>query len=219
MRSVLKLCLIMVVVVAAWSLAPPPAIGADAVTGTHHDFTTTGASTAFQGAATTCGTCHYPHNTGSAQLIWNHSLSANTLTFGASATTLAGTTLPADIGAAPGTSKNCLSCHDGSVAVGDMIKGTDWGTTKITGNALIGSSGNISGTHPVEVPYPGSTYNSIISKATAAEFQTTPTGVKLYGSAGAQGIGCASCHNPHNDTTMPFLRVAYASLCTSCHIK
>ncbi|MFQ5666210.1 MAG: cytochrome c3 family protein [Candidatus Binatia bacterium] len=209
--------------IAAWLLAPGLAFGAADISGTDHDFTTAGPNASFKGAGSECETCHIPHHTGSAQLLWNHTLSGNTLTFGTSATTVAGTTLPTDVGSAPGTSKFCLSCHDGSVAVGSLIHGTSWGTTKITGDAVIAPSGSLVGNHPVEVPYPdqsSATYNSITTAADPSGYQTSPTGVKLFGTtAGQKGIGCASCHDPHDATNDPFLRVAEASLCSSCHIK
>ncbi len=222
MRTGVKLWLVAVALVAAWALAPAAAIGADDITSTKHDFVTTGFGGDFSNVGL-CGTCHYPHNTGSAQLIWNHTLSSNALTFGASASTVAGTTLPTNIASAPGTTKNCLSCHDGSVAVGDLIKGTDWGTKMITGNAVIGTAGNISGNHPVEIPYPdqaNAVYNSITSKADPTGFNPTPAVVKLMGNtAGQKGIMCASCHNPHDKTNVKFLRDPWATLCTRCHIK
>lgn len=226
MRRGLKLCLVTLALMAAWALAPPPAFAG--IGTTKHDFTTTGPNASFKGATTLCETCHYPHNSGSTQLIWNHTLSAKNLTFGAGAATVVGTTLPSSIETAPGTSKYCLSCHDGTVNVGDLIKGTDWvqvGVTgeKITGAAVTGTAGNISGNHPVEVPYPdsaGATYNSITTKADPAGYNASPTKVRLQGTtAGAKGIMCASCHDPHDATIAKFLRVAYSSLCTSCHIK
>jgi predicted CXXCH cytochrome family protein len=202
--------------VAACVLTPTIASAADDVTGTSHDFTG-------QGAASECVTCHVPHGSTAGALLWNHTLSSNTLTFGAGASTVAGTSLPTDIGSSPGTSSFCLSCHDGSVAVGDMTVGTDWGASVITGSAVIGTNGNIAGNHPVEIPYPdqaGATYDSITTGADPAGYQPSPTGVKIFGTtAGAKGMGCASCHNPHDGTNNPFLRVAAGSLCSSCHIK
>jgi predicted CXXCH cytochrome family protein len=202
--------------VAVWVLTPKIASAADDVTGTSHDFTG-------QGAGSECVTCHVPHGSTAGALLWNHTLSSNTLTFGAGATTVSGTSLPADIGAVPGTSKFCLSCHDGSVAIGDMTVGADWGSSFMPGFAVIGTNGNIAGNHPVEVPYPdqaGAIYNSITTAAAPAGYQASPTGVKLFGStAGQKGMGCASCHNPHDASNSPFLRVAEASLCSSCHVK
>lgn len=232
MRRESILCLVTLVLLAAWALAPPAAFGAADITNTKHDFVNTG----FGGSTTSalCGTCHYPHtsSSSSANLVWNHTLSGNTLTFGTSATTIAGTTLPSNIASWTGTTKYCLSCHDGTVAVGDLIKGTDWGpsTNKITGNAVIGSvSGSttdLTGNHPVAVPYPGSSsaYNGISSAADTGEFVAVAsvTGVKIFTVGTAKGIECASCHNPHRNISggNKFLRVAYnatGDLCLSCH--
>lgn len=222
MSHVLKLVLLAV----AFALPNVAFAQADDVTGSKHDFTTaTGPNATFQGAASECVTCHIPHGALETKLIWNHTLSGDTLTFGASATTSSGTDLPTDVAASAGTSGYCLSCHDGTVAVGDMVNGTDWGSATLDGTIydLVGAAGDMDGNHPVEIPYPdqaGATYNSIVTAADSAQYQASPTGVKLFGTAaGAKGIGCASCHNPHNDTNTFFLRVAEASLCQSCHIK
>lgn len=221
MSNLLKL----VLVVVAFAMPNVALAQTDDVTGSKHDFTTAnGPNTDFQGAASECVTCHIPHGADTTKLIWNHTLSADTLSFGTGADTSSGTQLPTDVGASPGTSKYCLSCHDGTIAVGDMINGTDWGTNTVSGIFdVVGTGGDMDGNHPIEIPYPdqaGATYNSVVTAADSAQYVASPTGVKLIGgTAGAKGIGCASCHNPHNDTNTFFLRVSEATLCQSCHIK
>ncbi len=72
----------------------------------------------------TCVFCHTPHHaikddmdgdgTANSLPLWNHTLSAASYTV-YSSSTLDSTILPADI---EGSSKMCLSCHDGTVAIG-----------------------------------------------------------------------------------------------------
>lgn len=230
MQTWLKFCLALLGLVVVLAIKPPAAIGlpGDGIGTTAHDFTSTG-PVGFQGPAGTgmCETCHVPHNSGSAQLMWNQTLGAAS-TFGAGAATAAGTSLPANIKTWTGTSKNCLSCHDGSVAVG-----TGWstpGSTKISGTTQIGdATGDLSGNHPVAVPYAGETgkYNNIQSGYTSRPASwsdpATISGVKLHKdpTTGAYGLECASCHDPHNKDAADakFLRVATGSICTACHAK
>ncbi len=223
MRRWLTIGLVAVGFVAAWLLAPPVAIAAD-ITNTAHDFTSTGPSTTFQGAGSLCITCHTPHKSTQSVLLWNHTLSTTAMTFGNNATTTAGTTLPTNIVSWSGSTRLCLSCHDGTVNVGSLIVGTSWGNVPISNTNKIFS--NLAGNHPVAVPYPNPNtgqYNLITSKAALADYNdsTTITTVKFFKDGNQNGIECASCHNPHKNVAGggKFLRVVYASLCTTCHVK
>lgn len=224
MRRWLTMCLIGLGVVAISMLGTSDS-AAQNLPNTKHDFrsTSTGATIKDSGStATLCNTCHIPHGASTTVLLWNHTLSTTAFTWGE--TTTGGTSLPTTF---TGPTKQCLSCHDGTVDVGNVIAGTDWGVgTKITGAAKVtGASNTLSGNHPVGVPYPatGSTsYNgvSIGASVNTADYVASPTSVKIYSGTGSnKGIECSSCHNPHGTTNTKFLRVAAASLCDSCHIK
>ena len=93
---------------------------------------------------------------------------------------------------------------------------------------------NLKGNHPVAVPYSyaqgPSTYNGITTgpDVRLTQWVAVPTGVKIFGAggggapiAGAAGIECASCHDPHGTGNSFFLRVPKtgSQLCLSCHIK
>lgn len=227
MRRWLTIGLVAVGFVAAWLLAPPGAIAAD-ITNTAHDFTSTGPNATFQGAGSLCITCHTPHKSTQSVLLWNHTLSTTAMTFGNNATTTAGTTLPTNIGNWSGSTKLCLSCHDGTVNVGSLIVGTAWGNVAITNTAkIIGP--NLAGNHPVAVPYPNpgtGAYNGITTAAVSTDYvpaATAGASIKLFAdpTTAQKGIECASCHNPHKNATTDkkFLRVLHASLCTTCHVK
>ena len=143
------------------------------------------------GAVGLCNFCHTPHRAIQTSLLWNHTLPVGAVyTWNDADQTVGGTALPTNIASWAGPSKLCLSCHDGTVAIGDL----NWyqakartGTSKLSGGRasppqetdLLNRSGEMSkyniadgitagsmnGNHPVAVPYPFSqvanTYNGI----------------------------------------------------------
>ncbi|MFQ5913702.1 MAG: cytochrome c3 family protein [Nitrospinota bacterium] len=228
MRTRWKVGLLAFGIVAALARAPS-AWAAEAVTGTKHDFSD------LSKAGHICFTCHYPHKAGQSQLIWNHQYSANSFSWTDATQTTGLTTLPTNIGTPwSGPTKLCLSCHDGSVAIGDVMAPgmTDWSTTDfVTGNRQVATAtGDLSGNHPVEAPYPyngvQNTYNGITTGADVniPGFVATPAVVKIFADSAAvgpnnRGIECPSCHNPHDDSNGKFLRVDKGAICQNCHAK
>ncbi len=141
-----------------------------------------------------CMYCHTPHSAITTALLWNKTMSANTFTWDISATDGGTETATLAVGY-KGPSVKCLACHDGSVAIGDvaLYRGglnktantfkvggipTDYvdGTvTKTFTSAdqrpqfVIGSGGNMKGTHPVGMPYPfGQVQNTYNGKTTGS---------------------------------------------------
>src|SRR4051812_13382333 len=86
---------------------------ADTVLASKHDLSVAGPGSIKASAeAEVCTFCHTPHR-GTGELpLWNHGLSTATYTPYNSSTTRA------TIGQPTGASKLCLSCHDGTVALG-----------------------------------------------------------------------------------------------------
>ncbi len=188
--------------------------------GTDHDFSSRG------GGVGLCTFCHTPHRAVSTLLLWNHRLSLNpTFSWDVPAST-AGTTFPTFANTYSGPTAKCLSCHDGSVAIGDIAwwnggaPGTPLDNTRhgAGDNANVGLGGSMAGNHPVAMPYPyqnaANTYNGVTtgSGAVLSEWQPTPLApVRLYNdnagtisagpAAGRSGIECSSCHDPHNRAT------------------
>jgi predicted CXXCH cytochrome family protein len=197
-----------------------------------------------------CIACHTPH--GAAQFpsvgevgttpgtfLWNHNTTPNksyAMYGGASDSLL------------DGTSRLCLSCHDGAIAVdaygggaGTVNIGTLTDSNGVLGGAQIAGSANndISNSHPVGVAYPGITGTTVVNgktvytgSGTGGAYSSTsmnnpnnfPSGtVRLSTLADnvTVGVGCGTCHNPHNDSNGSFLRVnnAGSALCLTCHIK
>ena len=92
---------------------------------------------------------------------WNHTLSRNIYRW--SKTSTAGGTPYPSIGLTwAGAARPCLSCHDASVAIGDIawFNGRSWGGRPLDNdnhngdNVQIGSaSGNLALNHPFSFPY------------------------------------------------------------------
>jgi hypothetical protein len=190
--------------------------------GSKHDFTTWTTGTVTLGL---CTACHTPHKASGTRLLWNHALSANTFQWTDVTSTIGGTQLPTIDPVWTGPTKYCLSCHDGSVALGDLNWfdetkqiGTSINNTKITGAAQTATAaGVMNGNHPVAFPYPygqaKNTYNGVTTgnMVPLTEFVPNPmasNGIRLFNtaggsvsagvSAGRTGMECSSCHDPHN---------------------
>jgi hypothetical protein len=218
--------------------------------GSAHDFTSTGVlPSPFPGGVGICTYCHTPHKAMSTLLLWNHTLSKNVFQWDVPTTT-AGTPFPTIVGNTyNGPTAKCLSCHDGSVAIGDVAWFKEGPqvldtTTHSSGEFNIGGGGNMQGNHPVAMPYPyqqaRNTYNTSTTgiNFTPSEWQPTPLpNIRVFNddgkgniTAGAvlgkTGIECSSCHDPHNKAAVDdlFLRGMLTGsdtsyLCLKCHIK
>jgi predicted CXXCH cytochrome family protein len=190
------------------------ALHAQGISSTAHDFS----AKSWNSSGQICKPCHTPHNastTVSNAPLWNHATTTSTFTLYSSAT------MNATMGQPDESSKLCLSCHDGTVAL-ENFSGTTTGTNYITGTALMGTS--LANDHPVSF-----TYNT--SLATADGGLHDPA-TKLVGAAGSGTIQqkwlfsdkmqCASCHDVHNGLGISKLLVktnASSSLCLTCHNK
>ncbi len=196
----------------------PVALSAQTIVGSKHDLAnaTTGLYT---GTTQVCVFCHTPHAAAASASgpLWNHAP-----TTVASYTVYASSSLIGTVGQPGAQSKSCLSCHDGTVAVGSLVNtpaGLAINTTNAAGKLntttglMLSTNPNYVGTdlsndHPVAVAYP---------VATGYKAAATHTTVKLYSNL----VECASCHDVHNPTNAPFLRRSNnaSALCTECHTK
>jgi len=132
-------------------------------------------------------------------------------------------------------SASCLSCHDGTVAVGSIYNnganapigaftGTVSGTTFTAGGLMAAGNPasvgtNLGSDHPIAIVYPN-LGNAGYRTATVVTGANAAGGLKLYGTTFQ--VECASCHAVHDNTTAPpFLRKlnSASALCTTCHIK
>lgn len=232
---------------ALFALAPA-AWAAGGLSGTAHDFSGIGTP-----ATGSCTFCHTPHQAQVQGLLWNHTLSANSFNWAAGEVTTGGTDYSSFGPTYNGPTVKCLSCHDGSVAVGDV----GWWNAGDPGILLavnvgppyqIGPGGDMTGNHPVAMPFPlnsaVNTYNTITNGAAAATsgWKADPTSfnIVLYNDdgggnisrgavAGSTGIECGSCHDPHNGPNTGADYFLYGNLggstgadgyiCEKCHDK
>ena len=178
------------------------------ISGTKHDLSGAG-----YGTDQICIFCHTPHNANTTVTdspLWNHALSAVS-----SYTVYSSSTLNATVGQPDGSSKLCLSCHDGTVAVDSF--GDKTGSHFITGDANLGTS--LGNDHPISFVYDATlaTADGSLFTPNSASYVDAGHKVPLFGSK----MQCASCHAVHDNTNSPFLRIANtgSALCLTCHNK
>ena len=195
------------------------------IVGSKHDFNVNGPSNFAGGSVQVCVYCHAPHAATTATPLWNHQSSAATYTMYTSPT------LNATMGSQPGnTSKLCLSCHDGTVAI-DSFGGTGAASTNKFGPTSPQNLGtNLGNDHPI-----GFAYDATLVTADPGLHDPVSTNVTIgTGNSGtiatkmliAGQVECASCHDVHNSTTgtaqeAKLLRVTAtgSAICIVCHKK
>ena len=176
-----------------------------------------------------CVFCHTPHSASPAIPLWNHNASTAEFEVYNTSATLDGT-----VGQPTGISLACLGCHDGTTAI-DAIGNTpsNWSTTGVTypsanidtggkligGFALLGT--DLSNDHPISITYESLLDTDLQPNAGAPNVQQYGNTLQLYGSGPTYTVECASCHNVHDNTIQPFLRISNAGsmLCRTCHNK
>lgn len=185
-------------------------VNGQGITGTAHDFSSSGWS-----GGEICIVCHTPHNADASIAdapLWNHASTAATFTLYASST-MNGTT-----GQPDASSKLCLSCHDGTVALEDF-GGTTTGTNYISTGDL---TTDISDDHPISF-----TYNTALATADGELVDPATANSGLGSTIDADMLiggkmQCASCHDVHNTAGVSSLLVksnAASALCLTCHDK
>jgi predicted CXXCH cytochrome family protein len=160
-----------------------------------------------------CEFCHSPHRPGQAQPSWNRDLPEIIyITYHSSS-------LKAAVGQPNGTSKLCLSCHDGTIALGAIKSESrvipfSGGAGKMPpGKANLGI--DLSDDHPISF-----VYDSALASRNGQLEQ--PSTLKRYVKLDRfSQVQCTSCHDPHNDQYGKFLVMdnSFSALCTTCHRK
>jgi predicted CXXCH cytochrome family protein len=221
----------------------------EGITGSKHNLSSTGTNTVKGTTDEICIYCHTPHHadatlSGQGVPLWNRNIVAG------GAVTYAmysSPTFDATKDSAPsGVSRACLSCHDGTVGINQLLnrKGSGLGTnpsnatdTKETGVVLLGT--DLRDDHPISMTYstarsPNGSYTTSANNGNGSApggsnsgFNSTGyilgQGLKLFGgeSAALDYVQCASCHDPHNAGNPTFLRInnTDSALCLTCHRK
>ena len=166
-----------------------------------------------------CIFCHAPHHATSVTPLWSRDISPLTIYV-----PYKSSTIKANPQQPMGASRLCLSCHDGTIALGllagnyvldpglkafkDMPSESDPAKNPNLGTDL-------SDDHPISFIYSYGTNMELNSPETLEA-----RGIKL-----AQGeyVECTSCHDPHNNQYGKFLvrdvSIQHDALCTECHNK
>ncbi len=163
--------------------------------------------------AQVCIFCHAPHNSSPTPPLWNRRSPGSTYT------PYASSTQRASVGQPTGASLMCLSCHDGTIALGDVLTRAapipiaGGVTTMPAGASRIGT--DLSDDHPVSFAYTAALASASGELANPA----TLTGRVRLDATGQ--LQCTSCHDPHDDTNGKFLVVSNlaSALCQTCHLK
>jgi predicted CXXCH cytochrome family protein len=155
-----------------------------------------------------CIFCHTPHNATPESPLWNKELQPVVYSVYTSPTLRA-----APIPQPSGPTKLCLSCHDGTIAMGAVVNPAG-GITMSGGSTLPPGSLSVlgldlTGHHPVSFAYNAALPN--------VELVDSPPGELPFG--GTDEVHCTTCHDPHKDLYGKFLVKdnRYSALCTTCH--
>jgi predicted CXXCH cytochrome family protein len=152
-----------------------------------------------------CVFCHTPHNASPYTPLWNRAIKPQNYTLYQSSSLSAMPWQPS------GPTRLCLSCHDGSIALGEVLKpagGLEMNNELVSARrSYIGT--NISDDHPVSFHYYDSLPNPELSPV-------LPAGLHFYGEG---DIHCTTCHDPHDDSNGKFLVKdnRFSALCLTCH--
>ena len=159
-----------------------------------------------------CVFCHTPHtpkrNRTDVSFGWNRADSTATYI------TYESSTLYATVGQPSGASKLCLSCHDGTIALGSILSQRnvipfqgDWENSP----ANLGT--NLADDHPISFTYDR---NLATANGQLADPDSLIGPIQLDA---ADQLQCTSCHDPHDDSNGMFLVVddPVRKLCTTCH--
>lgn len=197
--------------------------GAQSIQTTRHNLSASGpgpykASTETQ----ICVFCHTPHNGNTLAPLWNRTNPGSTYSMYWSPTMDA----YESAAAAPqpgGSTKLCLSCHDGTIALGVTVAS---GTIAMAGgvttlptasDAYFGT--DLSGHHPISFQVT----DAIIATNNSKGDMPLKTLAQMRSNTVAHidrfdHVQCESCHDAHKDPYGSFLRTAAQdAICLACH--
>ena len=188
----------------------------ESIVGSKHDLSVNGGSSIKAvSEKNPCAFCHTPHHANGELPLWNHAMSSvsNYVVYGSARLTNLNVVVPQP----NGSSRLCLSCHDGTVALGNITSGAaqidmqGGVTTMPAGVNNVGT--DLSNDHPVSFVYDASLAARDPEVKNPSQL---PASVKLDGLSRMQ---CTSCHNPHDNQFGNFMVMnnTASALCLACH--
>jgi predicted CXXCH cytochrome family protein len=211
-KNILKLLSITIPCVLAImiSMAPAGGIGPN-IRGSKHNLTGQGPGTVkVAGRDDMCDFCHTPHSSNPVAPLWNrHNPGTYYQTYKSS-------TLVARVGQPSGSSRLCLSCHDGTIALAQTYnaRNAPVGTIFISSRDKHNLGTDLSDDHPISFVY---------SSAVAAEKGQLldPSALpKQLALEKNKQLQCTTCHDPHVNQYGKFLTMSNSesAMCRTCHI-
>lgn len=185
------------------------------ITTTKHNLSASGPGTVKAATeAQICVFCHAPHNSAPSAPLWNRQAQ------GSSYTPYTSSTAKANAGQPTGSSLLCLSCHDGTIALGNVLSRTTpiamaGGVTTMPTTSPSRLGTDLSGDHPISIAY---TSTLAATRGELADPSTLTGAVRLDFTGQMQ---CSACHDAHNDSYGKFLVMPNqaSALCQVCHVK
>jgi len=246
-KRILKFCILHFTLVIL--ILFPLFVSADGIRDTKHNLSFKGTGTVKAVEETQiCIFCHTPHNSYPDYPLWNHDPSAAVSYTHYTSDTLQSYKSEADAPPIDGVSKLCLSCHDGTIAVGAVKSRFDDIAMEISecinasgkltrGTGCTGYIGtDLSGGHPISIVFDSILVGRRNSSTTLCPLKPPPTRqtepyVRLYPTRGGYGVQCTSCHDPHTNRSMeidevtgnkwpPFWQKgSHDAVCLVCHVE
>lgn len=190
---------------------PVAAYAQGGVVGSAHDF-----SSQIWSGGEVCKVCHTPHNATLAlntKPLWNHQITSATFNIYQSSTMQGQPEQPR------GSSKLCLSCHDGTVAIDSF--GGNSGSHILSGAAMLGT--DLRDDHPISVSWSHPDRNHWTPSCVSCH--ESLTGTSTWGPVFPDGyVECISCHEIHKNPTGSHPKLLRFSndgsqFCQMCHAK
>ncbi len=195
-------------------LLPPALAGNKGIRHSKHDLSVTGPGpTKAAGEREICIFCHAPHGGSADAPLWNRYSSGQTYK------TYESSTAKAKVGQPSGSSKLCLSCHDGTIALGMLrsrsrpIRFAGKVTTMPEGPANLTT--DLSDDHPISFHYDKDLLEASGNRLNSPDvLNEGPVRLDVSGQ-----VQCTTCHEPHDNRFGKFMVMENkgSALCLTCH--
>jgi len=159
-----------------------------------------------------CVFCHTPHHSSPVKPLWNRNLPPGAYRIYSSPSMIA---VP---GQPTGNSKLCLSCHDGTIALGSVLSSftpltMQNGVTTLPPTDITYLGTDLSSDHPISFAYNAAL---VTQDPNLVNPTSLPRQVRLQNG----NVECSTCHRAHDDSLGNFLVMdnTNSQLCTSCHL-
>ena len=174
---------------------------------------------AFTSEERVCVFCHAPHNTKPALPLWNREIPSEATPYKMYGSSTFNALVTSKADRPSGSSRLCLSCHDGTIALNSYGGAPSAGApvympSDVDPTANPNLTSDLSNSHPISFAYSA----DLTVRADLKNPATLPPQVKLE-----QGslLQCTSCHDPHNNEFGNFLvidnKLPGSPLCVACH--